>query len=98
MYESLIKKNEETETQLKETIEYQKKTIKTREKTLITLKKSLDINPSYHTLEYVEEKLRNRLEAFEEKITKKIQEECKTVITLLNHMHLLQKQTQRLYP
>ena len=50
-----------------------------RPKSLITLKKNLDASPSYHTLEYVEKKFRDRLDSFEEKITKKIQDECKAV-------------------
>ena len=60
---SLIKQKVETEARLKETIETQKKSP-------TALKKNLDASPSYHTLEYIEEKLRERLDSFEVKITK----------------------------
>ena len=70
--ESLIKKKEETQEKVKKTIENQMKSFK-------ALKKNHDVSPYYHTLEYVEEIFRDRLDSFEEKITKKIQDECKAV-------------------
>ena len=70
--ESLIKKKEETEKIVKKTIENQMKSLK-------SLKKNHNVSPSYHTLEYVEEIFCDSLDSFEEKITKKIQDECKAV-------------------
>ena len=70
--ENIIKQHKEDEVNLKKTIDEQKESLR-------VLKRKLQTNPSFHTLEYVEEKFESNLEAMKVSILATITDKCNQV-------------------